>query len=211
MDVSIQIVQTQPFSDQSPVRRDCARKLPLFSGSPITWKTLFKPFSIPWSRLMARSWWSAAMAGILTGRRCRSFSKWRSRPGLRKLSSASMEFLYPAASCVIRKYRTSAYYSLSLACPGGPRRGFWRQVQRVERRTRTGGIDRSDLCRLSNAGVTVSLEMDVVDIDVCGETLRGSTRIRVIDSVQDYLDLMRNCLISRKFPLLRQTDFSFLL
>ncbi len=98
----------------------------------------------------------------------------------------------PAASCVIRKYRTIGGIILSASHnPGGPDEDFGLKFN-----ADNGGPAPESLTEAIYAA-SRSLpnyriaDMPEIDLGVCGETQVGQTTIRVIDPVADYAELMR--------------------
>lgn len=211
MDVSIQIVQTQPFSDQKPGTSGLRKKTRYFQQPHYLEnfiQAIFNTLESPDGAILVvggdgRYFNREAVQIIL---------KMAVAAGFAEVIVGQHGFLStPAASCVIRKYRTLGGIILSASHnPGGPEEDFGVKFNASNGGPAPEGLTEAIYAASRTLDSYRIAEMDVVDIDVCGETLRGSTRIRVIDSVQDYLDLMRKLFDFEKISaLLRQTDFSF--
>ncbi|MCU7904791.1 MAG: alpha-D-glucose phosphate-specific phosphoglucomutase [Candidatus Thiodiazotropha sp. (ex Epidulcina cf. delphinae)] len=97
----------------------------------------------------------------------------------------------PAASCVIRKYKTDGGIILSASHnPGGPEDDFG-----IKFNTPNGGpapesVTEAIFERTKSITEYSIIEGQPVDLDQPGEQTLGETSIRVIDSVKDYADLM---------------------
>ncbi len=98
----------------------------------------------------------------------------------------------PAASCVIRKYKTQGGIILSASHnPAGPNEDFG-----IKFNTPNGGPAPEAVtdaifeqtCRITQYKVILS---DDIDIDMLGEFQLGDMQISVIDPVADYVDLMK--------------------
>ncbi|MEW8469311.1 MAG: alpha-D-glucose phosphate-specific phosphoglucomutase [Candidatus Thiodiazotropha sp.] len=97
----------------------------------------------------------------------------------------------PAASCVIRKYKTDGGIILSASHnPGGPEEDFG-----IKFNTPNGGpapeaVTEAIYRRTREIAEYTISETPPIDLDTLGETRLGETRVEIIDSVKDYADLM---------------------
>ncbi|MEW8036906.1 MAG: alpha-D-glucose phosphate-specific phosphoglucomutase [Candidatus Thiodiazotropha sp.] len=97
----------------------------------------------------------------------------------------------PAASCVIRKYKTDGGIILSASHnPGGPDEDFG-----IKFNTPNGGpapeaVTEAIYRRTREIAEYTISETPPIDLDTLGETRLGETRVEIIDSVKDYADLM---------------------
>ncbi|MET0070282.1 MAG: alpha-D-glucose phosphate-specific phosphoglucomutase [Candidatus Thiodiazotropha sp.] len=97
----------------------------------------------------------------------------------------------PAASCVIRKYKTDGGIILSASHnPGGPEEDFG-----IKFNTPNGGpapeaVTEAIYQRTREIAEYSISETPPIDLDTLGETGLGETRVEIIDSVKDYADLM---------------------
>ena len=117
----------------------------------------------------------------------------------------------PAASCVIRKYKALGGIVLSASHnPGGPDEDFG-----IKFNGENGGPAPESLTNaIFEASKQIQqyqiADIEDIDLDAIAETQFGEARIRVIDPVADYADLMRSIFDFDKIStLLKQSDFSF--
>ncbi|OZG72353.1 alpha-D-glucose phosphate-specific phosphoglucomutase [Hahella sp. CCB-MM4] len=117
----------------------------------------------------------------------------------------------PAASCVIRKYQTLGGIVLSASHnPGGPDEDFGLKFNAAN-----GGPAPE---QLTNAIYVASKEIESyrisesedIDLDTLGDVHIGNARVRVIDPVADYAELMRSIFDFGKIgAMLKSGDFGF--
>jgi phosphoglucomutase len=99
----------------------------------------------------------------------------------------------PAASCVIRKYKTDGGIILSASHnPGGPEEDFG-----IKFNTPNGGpapesVTEAIFARTNTIDRYLTTETDAIDLDSIGSHSFGETTIEIIDSVQDYAALMQS-------------------
>ncbi|MCU7921844.1 MAG: alpha-D-glucose phosphate-specific phosphoglucomutase [Candidatus Thiodiazotropha sp. (ex Dulcina madagascariensis)] len=97
----------------------------------------------------------------------------------------------PAASCLIRNYKTDGGIILSASHnPGGPDEDFG-----IKFNTPNGGpapesVTEAIFERTKSITEYAIIESQAVDLDQPGELTLGDTRIQIIDSVKDYADMM---------------------
>jgi phosphoglucomutase len=97
----------------------------------------------------------------------------------------------PAASCVIRKYRTNGGIILSASHnPGGPNEDFG-----IKFNTPNGGpapeaVTEAIFARTREISEYRTLALDAIDLDSIGVISLENTIVEIIDAVQDYADLM---------------------
>jgi phosphoglucomutase len=97
----------------------------------------------------------------------------------------------PAASCVIRKYKTSGGIILSASHnPGGPDEDFG-----IKFNTPNGGpapeaVTEAIFARTREIGEYRTLASEEIDLDIIGSMSLGETQVDIIDSVTDYAALM---------------------
>ncbi|MCU7933455.1 MAG: alpha-D-glucose phosphate-specific phosphoglucomutase [Candidatus Thiodiazotropha sp. (ex Dulcina madagascariensis)] len=97
----------------------------------------------------------------------------------------------PAASCLIRNYKTNGGIILSASHnPGGPDEDFG-----IKFNTPNGGpapesVTEAIFERTKSITEYAIIESQAVDLDQPGELTLGDTRIQIIDSVKDYADMM---------------------
>ncbi len=99
----------------------------------------------------------------------------------------------PATSCIIRKYRTQGGIILSASHnPGGPDEDFG-----IKFNTPNGGpapetVTEAIYARTGEIDNYRTLEAADLDLDRLGEVKLGDTRVKIIDPVADYADLMES-------------------
>ena len=99
----------------------------------------------------------------------------------------------PAASAVIRKYQTQGGIILSASHnPGGPEGDFGIKFNSSNGGPAPEGITEAIYARSKEIERYFTIESEVVNIDTQGEYRLGETKIRVIDPVSTYDDLMES-------------------
>lgn len=99
----------------------------------------------------------------------------------------------PAASCVIRKYQSCGGIILSASHnPGGPDEDFGIKFNGSNGGPATESMTDIIYQQTEQISEYRKAEIEPVDLDLIGETTRGDTLIRVIDSVSDYAELMQS-------------------
>jgi phosphoglucomutase len=99
----------------------------------------------------------------------------------------------PAASCVIRKYRTNGGIILSASHnPGGPDGDFG-----IKFNTANGGpapepVTEAIFARTLEISEYRTLDAAAIDLDTIGSVSLGETRVEIIDPVADYAALMES-------------------
>jgi phosphoglucomutase len=97
----------------------------------------------------------------------------------------------PAASCVIRKYRTNGGIILSASHnPGGPDGDFGIKFNTPNGGPAPEGVTEAIYARTREIGHYRTLESNDIDLDTIGELSLGDTRVEIIDPVTDYAALM---------------------
>jgi len=99
----------------------------------------------------------------------------------------------PAASCVIRKYRTQGGIILSASHnPGGPDEDFGIKFNAPNGGPATETITEAIYARTVELDSYRTLEAEDLDLDRIGEVRLGDMAVVIIDSVADYADLMES-------------------
>ena len=108
----------------------------------------------------------------------------------------------PATSCIIRKYRTFGGFILSASHnPGGPNEDFG-----IKYNISNGGPAPEKVTEAIYAQTQVIKEYKIadapdIDLDTIGEKVMGETKIKIINPVTDYAELMAKLF---DFDLIRQ-------
>ncbi len=98
----------------------------------------------------------------------------------------------PAASCVIRKYKTKGGIILSASHnPGGPNADFGIKFNVSNGGPAPEGVTEAMFQRTQEIGQYLISDFPDVDLDQLGTTKIGTTSIQVIDPVDDYAELMQ--------------------
>jgi phosphoglucomutase len=97
----------------------------------------------------------------------------------------------PAASCIIRKYRTQGGIILSASHnPGGPHEDFGIKFNIGAGGPAPEGVTDAIYARTTTIDAYRIVDTPPIDLDQMGEQALGETRVEVIDAVADYAELM---------------------
>jgi phosphoglucomutase len=97
----------------------------------------------------------------------------------------------PAASCVIRKYRTNGGIILSASHnPGGPDGDFGIKFNTANGGPAPESVTEAIFARTREISEYRTLEAEAVDLDSIGSVTLEATRVEIIDPVADYATLM---------------------
>ncbi len=97
----------------------------------------------------------------------------------------------PAASCIIRKYRTDGGIILSASHnPGGPDGDFGIKFNTANGGPAPEAVTEAIFQRTKSIDQYRILQTPAVDLDTLGEFNLGETKVEIIDPVKDYADLM---------------------
>lgn len=191
--MNIQTVSTTPFSDQKPGTSGLRKSVPVFQKFHYLENFIQSTFDIldtcEGKTLVlggdGRYYNRQAIQIILKMAAANGFA--RVKVGQRGILST------PATSCVIRKYDTVGGIILSASHnPGGPEGDFG-----VKFNTSNGGpapekVTEAIYSRSKVIDAYKIMEAGDVDIDSLGESQLGNMVVEVIDSVQDYQQLMES-------------------
>lgn len=207
--MNIRTVSTTPFSDQKPGTSGLRKSVPVFQKFHYLEnfvQSIFDTLDTCEGQTLVlggdgRYYNRQAIQTILKMAAANGFE--RVKVGHRGILST------PATSCVIRKYDTIGGIILSASHnPGGPNGDFG-----VKFNTSNGGpapekVTEAIYARSKVIDVYKIMEASDVDIDTLGESQLGNMVVEVIDSVQDYQELMESLF---DFDRIRQflTDGNF--
>ena len=97
----------------------------------------------------------------------------------------------PAASCVIRKYKTNGGIILSASHnPGGPDADFGIKFNTPNGGPAPEGVTEAIFARTREISEYHTIASGEIDLDTVGELSLGDTRVEIIDPVTDYAALM---------------------
>ncbi len=199
--MSIRTVNTQPFSDQKPGTSGLRKKVPAFQKQHYLEnfvQSIFDSISPPAGATLVlcgdgRFFNREAIQIILKMAAANGFGQVLvGRGGI--LST-------PAASCVIRKYKTYGGIILSASHnPGGPDGDFGIKYNGSNGGPATETVTEAIFAKSKVITSYRILEAADVSLDQLGETTLGSMKVKVIDPVSDYAELMESLF---DFPAIR--------
>ncbi|MDH2917381.1 MAG: alpha-D-glucose phosphate-specific phosphoglucomutase [Gallionella sp.] len=191
--MSIRTVTTQPFSDQKPGTSGLRKKVPTFQKQHYLEnfvQSIFDSISPPSGATLVvggdgRFFNREAIQTILKMAAANGFGQVLvGRGGI--LST-------PAASCVIRKYKTYGGIILSASHnPGGPDGDFGIKYNGSNGGPATETVTEAIFAKSKVITTYRILEAADVSLDQLGETTLGNMKVKVIDSVSDYAELMES-------------------
>jgi len=199
--MSIRTVTTQPFSDQKPGTSGLRKKVPAFQKQHYLEnfvQSIFDSISPPVGATLVlggdgRFFNREAIQIILKMAAANGFGQVLvGRGGI--LST-------PAASCVIRKYKTYGGIILSASHnPGGPDGDFGIKYNGSNGGPATETVTEAIFAKSKVITSYRILEAADVSLDQLGETTLGGMKVKVIDPVSDYAELMESLF---DFPAIR--------
>jgi phosphoglucomutase len=191
--VSIRTVSTQPFSDQKPGTSGLRKKVPVFQQPHYLEnfvQSIFDSITAPKGATLVlggdgRYYNREAIQIILKMAAANGFGEVMvGRGGI--LST-------PAASCVIRKFKTFGGIILSASHnPGGPKEDFGIKYNSGNGGPATETVTEAIFAKSKTITGYLILDAADVPLDSLGETTLGSMKVKVIDPVSDYADLMES-------------------
>ena len=109
----------------------------------------------------------------------------------------------PAASCIIRKYRTNGGIILSASHnPGGPDEDFGIKFNTANGGPAPEGVTEAIFTRTREIREYQTLSAEEIDLDTIGTLSLGETRVEIIDPVADYATLMEHLFDFRRIQKL---------
>ncbi|MFA6121995.1 MAG: alpha-D-glucose phosphate-specific phosphoglucomutase [Sideroxydans sp.] len=199
--MSIRTVNTQPFSDQKPGTSGLRKKVPAFQKQHYLEnfvQSIFDSISPP------------AGATLVLGGDGRFFNREAIQTILKMAAANGFGQVLvgrggilstPAASCVIRKYKTYGGIILSASHnPGGPDGDFGIKYNGSNGGPATETVTEAIFAKSKVITTYRILEAADVSLDQLGETTLGSMKVKIIDPVSDYAELMESLF---DFPSIR--------
>ncbi len=199
--MSIRTVNTQPFSDQKPGTSGLRKKVPAFQKQHYLEnfvQSIFDSISPP------------AGATLVLGGDGRFFNREAIQTILKMATANGFGQVLvgrggilstPAASCVIRKYKTYGGIILSASHnPGGPDGDFGIKYNGSNGGPATETVTEAIFAKSKVITSYRILEAADVSLDQLGETTLGGMKVKVIDPVSDYAELMESLF---DFPAIR--------
>ncbi|MBI5007092.1 MAG: alpha-D-glucose phosphate-specific phosphoglucomutase [Nitrosomonadales bacterium] len=191
--MSIRTVATQPFSDQKPGTSGLRKKVPVFQQQNYLEnfvQSIFDSIAAPKGAALVlggdgRYYNREAIQIILKMAAANGFGEVLvGRGGI--LST-------PAASCVIRKYKTYGGIILSASHnPGGPKEDFGIKYNSSNGGPATETVTEAIYAKSKTLSSYRILDAADVALDKLGETTLGGMKVKVIDPVSDYAELMES-------------------
>lgn len=199
--MSIRTVNTQPFSDQKPGTSGLRKKVPAFQKQHYLEnfvQSIFDSISPP------------AGATLVLGGDGRFFNREAIQIILKMAAANGFGQVLvgrggilstPAASCVIRQYKTYGGIILSASHnPGGPDGDFGIKYNGSNGGPATETVTEAIYAKSKVITTYRILEAADVSLDQLGETTLGNMKVKVIDPVSDYAELMESLF---DFPAIR--------
>src|SRR5512146_817518 len=189
--MSIRTVFTQPFPDQKPGTSGLRKKVPVFQQPHYLEnfvQSIFDCIAAPQGASLVlggdgRYYNRAAIQIILKMAAANGFG--------RVLVGRGGILSTPAASCVIRKYQTFGGIILSASHnPGGPKEDFGIKFNSSNGGPATETVTEAIFARSKAISSYRILDAADVALDRLGETTLGDMKVKVIDPVSDYAELM---------------------
>ncbi len=192
MDISIETVTTTPFTDQKPGTSGLRKSTPVFQQPHYLENFVQSIFNSLPNRKGARL--VVGGDGRFYNREAiQIIARMAAANGLSELIIGQGGILStPAASNLIRKNQTDGGIILSASHnPGGPNADFG-----IKFNTPNGGPAPEKITEAIYAASKTLSEYriataDPIDLDIIGETTLGNMRVKVIDAVDDYAELMQ--------------------
>jgi phosphoglucomutase len=191
--MSIRTVSTQPFSDQKPGTSGLRKKVTVFQQPHYLEnfvQSIFDSIAAPQGATLVlggdgRYYNRAAIQIILKMAAANGFGQVLvGRGGI--LST-------PAASCVIRKYQTFGGIILSASHnPGGPDGDFGIKFNSNNGGPATETVTEAIYAKSKTISSYRILDAADVPLDQLGDTTMGNMKVKVIDPVSDYAELMES-------------------
>ncbi len=191
--MSIRTVSTQPFTDQKPGTSGLRKKVPVFQQPHYLEnfvQSIFDSIAAPKGVTLVlggdgRYYNRTAIQIILKMAAANGYG--------RVLVGRGGILSTPAASCVIRKYRTFGGIILSASHnPGGPQEDFGIKFNSSNGGPATEAVTEAIFAKSKSITSYRILDAEDVALDQLGETTLGGMLVQVIDPVSDYATLMES-------------------
>ncbi len=189
--MSIRTVSTQPFSDQKPGTSGLRKKVPVFQQPHYLEnfvQSIFDSIAAPKGATLVlggdgRFYNKPAIQIILKMAAANGFAQ--------VLVGRSGILSTPAASCVIRKFKTFGGIILSASHnPGGPDGDFGIKFNSSNGGPATETVTEAIFAKSKTITRYRILDTADVPLDQLCETMMGDMQVKVIDPVSDYAELM---------------------
>lgn len=191
--MSIRTVPTQPFPDQKPGTSGLRKKVTAFQKAHYLEnfvQSIFDSIAAPQGSTLVvggdgRYYNREAIQAILKMAAANGFGE--------VLVGCGGILSTPAASCVIRKHKTYGGIILSASHnPGGPAGDFGIKYNSSNGGPATETVTEAIFAKSKTITCYRILDSEDVPLDKLGETTLGSMKVKVIDPVSDYAELMES-------------------
>ncbi|MDO8988847.1 MAG: alpha-D-glucose phosphate-specific phosphoglucomutase [Sideroxyarcus sp.] len=191
--MSVRTVATQPFSDQKPGTSGLRKKVPVFQQPHYLEnfvQSIFDSIAAPKGATLVlggdgRYYNREAIQIILKMAAANGFGE--------VLVGCGGILSTPAASCVIRKYKTYGGIILSASHnPGGPKEDFGIKYNSNNGGPATETVTEAIFAKSKSIASYRILDAADVPLDQLNETSLGGMKVKVIDPVSDYAELMES-------------------
>ncbi|MCP4127261.1 MAG: alpha-D-glucose phosphate-specific phosphoglucomutase, partial [Gammaproteobacteria bacterium] len=185
-------VQTQPFTDQRPGTSGLRKKVSAFKQGHYLENFVQSIFDTQ-TELKGATMALGGDGRYYNRNAIQTILKMAAANGLAEVIVGQGGLLStPAASCVIRKYQTRGGIILSASHnPGGPNADFGIKFNVPNGGPAPEGVTEAIYQRTLEIDHYLITEAPDLDLDQIGSSNIGATRIRIIDPVEDYANLMR--------------------
>lgn len=191
--MNVRTVATRPYSDQKPGTSGLRKKVPVFQQPNYLEnfvQSIFDSIAAPKGVTLVlggdgRYYNRAAIQIILKMAAANGFGE--------VLVGRSGILSTPAASCVIRKFKTYGGIILSASHnPGGPKEDFGIKYNSSNGGPATETVTEAIFAKSKTISSYRILDAEDVALDQLGETTLGGMKVKVIDPVGDYAELMES-------------------
>jgi phosphoglucomutase len=191
MDIST--VTTQPFSDQRPGTSGLRKKVRVFQA-PHYLENFVQSIFDTQTDLKGGTLALGGDGRYYNRQAIQTIIRMAAANGVAKVIVGQSGLLStPAASCVIRKYRTNGGIILSASHnPGGPDEDFGIKFNTANGGPAPEGVTEAIFARTREIGEYRTLAAGDIDLDSIGVLSLGDTRVEIIDAVADYAALMEH-------------------
>jgi phosphoglucomutase len=189
--VDISTINTQPFSDQRPGTSGLRKKVSIFK-TPHYLENFVQSIFDTQTDLKDGLLVLGGDGRYYNREAIQTIIRMAAANGAAKVIVGQSGLLStPAASCVIRKYRTNGGIILSASHnPGGPDGDFGIKFNTANGGPAPEGVTEAIFARTREITEYRTLDSDEIDLDSIGSLSLGETRVEVIDPVADYAALM---------------------
>jgi phosphoglucomutase len=191
--MEINTTTTQPFDDQRPGTSGLRKKVKVFQA-PHYLENFVQAIYDTQSELQGGSLALGGDGRFYNREAIQIILKMAAANGIARVIVGQGGILStPAASCVIRKFKTNGGIILSASHnPGGPEEDFGIKFNTANGGPAPESVTEAIFSRTKSIDHYHIISAPDIDLDSVGEERLGNTLVQVIDSVNDYADLMAN-------------------